>query len=108
MNFNIAHFPRRGLRSLVLCLLALVLPLQGMAAAAFAMLGPAHVHEPAPAPLRLVDFRRVIPGSAPATHAATPLGHFHVSAVPQRHPHALGDPSVVLDFDYWAAIPKRG
>lgn len=97
MIFHFAPFTRRRLRCLVLCLLALVLPLQGLSAAAFAMLGPAHVHEPAPAPLRLVDFRRMVPGAAPATHAATPLGHFHMSATPQRHPHALGDPSVVLD-----------
>ena len=97
MSFTFAPFTRRRLRCLVLCLLALVLPLQGMTAAAFTMLGPAHVHEPAPAAFRLVDFRRIVPGAAPATHAATPLGHFHLSATAQRHPHAPGDPSVVID-----------
>ena len=96
MTFHFSPFTRRRLRCQVLCLLALVIPLQGLTAAAFAMLGPAHVHEPAPAPIRLVDFRRVIPDTASATHATTPLGHFHASAAPQRHPHALGDPSVLL------------
>lgn len=97
MTLHFAPFTRRRLRCLVLCLLALVIPLQGMTAAAFAMLGPAHVHEPAPAQIRLVDFRRVILSAAQATHATTPLGHFHASPAPQRHPHVPGDPTLVLD-----------
>ena len=99
VTFTFVPFTRRRLRCLVLCLLACVLPLQGMTAAAFAMLGPAHVHQPAQVTIGLVDFRRIVAGTAPATHAATPLGHVHRSAAPQRHPHALGDTSVVLSDD---------
>ncbi|MCI4431703.1 MAG: hypothetical protein JHC40_21345 [Burkholderiales bacterium] len=99
MTSTFEPFTRRRLRCMVLCLLACVMPLQGMTAAAFAMLGPAHVHEPAQLTIRLVDFRRVVAGTAPATHAATPFGHVHRSAAPQRHPHAVGDSSVVPSDD---------
>ena len=83
---------------MVLTLLAVVLPLQGTASAAFAALGPAHVHESAEVMLRLVDFRRIVPGVRPEA-IATPLGHFHASAAPQRHHHARGDQTVVFTDD---------
>jgi len=99
MTSTFEPFTRRRLRCMVLCLLACVMPLQGMTAAAFAMLGPAHAHQPAPLTIGLVDFRRVIAVTAPATHAATAFGHVQRSAAPQRHTHALGDTSVVLSDD---------
>lgn len=99
MTFTFDAFTRRRLRCIVLCLLACVMPLQAMTATAFAVLGPAHVHEPVPSTTALVDFRRVLAGIAPATHAAAAFGHVHRSAAPQRHPHAAGDSSVVPSGD---------
>jgi hypothetical protein len=99
-----APLSQRWLRRVVLLLLALVLPLQGTASAAFATLGPAHVHEPADVMLRLVDFRRIVPGIRPET-VSTPLGHFHESAAPQRHHHARADLSVVFTSDEGALHP---
>lgn len=105
-----APLTRHRLRRLVLWLLACVLPLQGMTAAAFTMLGPAHTHVAAPAPIRLVDFRRQVHGSAQDghahTHVATALGHVHASPEAQRHWHAQGDPSQLVEPDDAAALQR--
>jgi hypothetical protein len=112
---SLAPFTRRRLRLLVLWLLAGVLPLQGMTAAAFTMLGPAHTHEAATQaqPLRLVDFRRHVAGIAPHSHAlehaamheTATSGHAHASAAPQRHWHAHDD-AQVLDPDDASALQR--
>ena len=48
----------RSVHHLLAWLLALVLPLQGMAVGVFTAMGPAHIHEPADAHWVLTDFRR--------------------------------------------------
>jgi hypothetical protein len=91
----IARLATRLTRAAVLCLLVIVLPLQGAAVAAFSVIGPAHVHKPAPAPLVLEDLRRWRPAPVAQAHVFTALGHFHASAAPQRHHHATDDASAV-------------
>jgi len=89
-------FTRRTTRLLALWLLALVLPLQGTAAAVFAAMGPAHGHRVASvaAPV-LEDFRRWKPAAQREQHVFAALGHFHALDTPQRHHHARSDASVV-------------
>ncbi len=84
-------------RRLVACVLACLVPLQGLAAAMVAAVGPAHTHKPIATKLVLEDFRRA-PASVSTlpTHVATALGHFHGSDTPLRHHHARGDAGVVL------------
>lgn len=110
MTYLRTSFPRRRLRLLVLWLLAWVLPLQGMTAAAFTMLGPAHTHTASPPPLRLVDFRRQVAGTAPDAHAHATAkvapAHVHASDEPERHVHAHDDPSLVLDADNAATLQR--
>ena len=86
------------------CLLAALVPLQGLAAGMIAAMGPAHTHKAVTArqtivatALALEDFRRA-PTSVAAkpTHVATAFGHFHATQAPLRHHHARGDDSVVL------------
>jgi hypothetical protein len=81
------------LRRAVIWLLVLLLPLEGLAVAALTTLGPAHVHRHA----------QVLHGSAAAldrtSHVLSAFGHFHASATPERHHHALGDIGVVLTGD---------
>ena len=76
-------------------LLALVLPLQGTAAAVFAAIGPLHGHRVASATPVLQDFRRWTPTPQREMHVVAALGHFHTVDTPQRHHHARGDASVV-------------
>ena len=90
---------RRLTRTLVMALLAIVLPVQGAAAGVFSAIGPAHLHQsvraaPAAA-LVLEDFRRWKPAPVVQTHVFTALGHVHAGASPQRHHHAVDDASVV-------------
>ena len=84
-------------RRLVVCLLACLMPLQGLAAGMIAAVGPAHTHKPMAATLVLEDFRRA-PASVSTlpTHVATALGHFHDADTPRRHHHAHGDASIVF------------
>ncbi len=79
------------------CLLACLVPLQGLAAGVIAAVGPAHTHQPMVTSLVLEDFRRA-PASVSTlpTHIATALGHFHGADAPLRHHHARGEGSVVL------------
>jgi hypothetical protein len=90
-----AALATRLTRAMVLCLLAIVLPLQGAAAAAFSAIGPAHVHKAEATPLVLEDLRRWRPAPVAQAHVFTALGHFHASAAPQRHHHATDDASTV-------------
>jgi hypothetical protein len=90
-----ATFATRLTRAVVLCLLVIVLPLQGAAAAAFSAMGPAHVHKAAAAPLVLEDLRRWRPAPVAQAHVFAAIGHFHAGAAPQRHHHAGGDASTV-------------
>lgn len=76
-------------------LLALVLPLQGTAAAVFAAMGPAHGHRASSAAPVLDDVRRWEPTLQRDTHGLAALGHFHVIDTPQRHHHGRSDASVV-------------
>lgn len=79
------------------CLLACLVPLQGLAASMFATIGPAHSHKVMAATIVLEDFRRAPAQlTAPPTHVATAFGHFHSGGSPLRHHHARGDGSVVL------------
>jgi len=84
-------------RRLVACLLACLVPLQGLAAGMIAAVGPAHTHKSMGTTLVLEDFRRA-PASVSTlpTHVATSFGHFHNADTPLRHHHARGDGSVVL------------
>ena len=95
MSFASAPFASRFTRVVVLWLLAIVLPLQGAAVGIFGALGPAHVHKAADAPLVLEDVRRWKPAPRAQAHVFTAFGHFHASATPQRHHHAVDDGSVV-------------
>ena len=86
------------------CLLAALVPLQGLAAGMIAAVGPAHTlksvataQTPLATALLLGDFRRApVHIEAPSTHVATAFGHFHATQGPLRHHHACGDVSVVL------------
>lgn len=95
MPFNVRAFSRRPLRLVLMWLLAWVLPLQGTAVGVFTALGPAHTHQAADASLVLTDFRRwkSAPVREPGFFAFS--GHFHGSAMAQRHHHAHDDTSVV-------------
>lgn len=71
-------------RRIVVWLLALVLPLQGLAATLVQVRGPAHVHARSEARTVLVDFRR--PPS---------LAHVHAHGVAHHH-HGADDASVTF------------
>lgn len=89
-------FTARLTRTVVLWLLALVLPLQGAAVGVFTAMGPAHVHRAAEGPpLVLTDFRRWKPSSVAPVHVFAALGHFHAGTASQRHHHDADDGSVV-------------
>lgn len=80
-----------------MCLIAIVLPLQGAALGVFNVLGPNHLHQPVTAAaLVLEDVRRWRPSTAaPPPHVFAALGHFHAAAKPQqRHYHPADDASV--------------
>ena len=81
----------------MVCLLACLVSLQGLAAGVIATVGPAHTHKAMAISLVLEDFRRAtVSVSALPTHVATAFGHFHDVDTPRRHHHAHGDASVVL------------
>ena len=85
-------------RRLLIWLLAFALPVQAAACATAAVRGPAHVHQRAAGAVALEDFRRAPPHGVFLDRRVAPdLGHAHVHAfdLPQRHPHARFDPSVV-------------
>ena len=78
------------------CLLACLVPLQGLAAGMIAAAGPAHTHKQMATTLVLEDFRRAPASvSTPPTHVATAFGHFHGADTALRHHHPRGDASVV-------------
>lgn len=83
------------LRHVLTWLLALVLPMQGMAVGVFTVMGPAHIHKLPDAEPVLTDFRRWKP--SPVRHAElfAFLGHSHGSVALKRHYHAYDDRSVV-------------
>jgi len=76
-------------------LLAWVLTLQGTAVGVFTALGPAHTHQAADSSLVLTDFRRWRPAPVRKVGFFASLGHFHGSAMVQRHHHSHDDNSVV-------------
>ena len=87
-------------RRLLIWLLAVALPVQAAACATTAIRGPAHVHQRTGGAVALEDFRRTPPQAVFLDRRAAPdLGHAHAHAhafdLPQRHPHARFDPSVV-------------
>ena len=82
-------------RQVLIWLLALLLPMQAMAAGVFTVMGPAHFHKPSQAPLLLNDFRRWHPSPIPQPQAIAFSAHSHGAAAQQRHHHASGDASVV-------------
>jgi len=86
-------------RRFLVWLLACLVPLQAMAAGVIAAAGPSHHHVPVTAArLVLDDFRRApIRLMAVEAHVATAFGHFHGGASPERHHHAAGDATVMLD-----------
>jgi hypothetical protein len=101
--FAFSPFARR----LVACLLACLVPLQGLAAGMIAAIGPAHSHKIVATAIVLEDFRRAPSQlAAPPTHVATAFGHFHAGETSQRHHHARGDASVVLADG--EALPSSG
>ena len=86
-------------RRCLVWLLAFLVPLQALALSSLAATGPAHTHLPV-AGTRLVldDFRRSpVRWAAFDTHVASAFGHFHGSVEAERHHHASGDATVVLD-----------
>lgn len=88
-------FVHARVRRVLIWLLALLLPMQAMAAGVFTVMGPAHFHKPSDAPLVLTDFRRwhVTPLRQPPVFTFS--GHSHGAAAQQRHHHASRDASVV-------------
>ena len=91
-----SFFSRALHRQILIWLLAIALPMQAAACATAAVRGPAHVHRPAAGAVALEDFRRAPPQTLFLDRRAAPdLGHVHAFGLPQRHPHARFDPSVV-------------
>lgn len=90
---------------LVVWAMVALVPMQAVAAGMLTALGPAHTHRAMRAIVVLDDVRRVsVHPVALPEHVATAFGHFH-AGTPQRHQHAVGDPSVVvLDDASQAAV----
>ena len=86
-------------RRCLVWLLAFLVPLQALAGGVLAASGVSHTHkEAACAPLVLEDFRRSPVRRHPLeTHVASAFGHFHASEAVQRHHHAAGDATVVVE-----------
>ncbi len=86
-------------RRFLVWLLACLVPLQALAAGFLAANGPAHTHLPAASARHVLDDLRRAPVRrlTVETHAASAFGHFHGGGDAERHHHAAGDPSVVLD-----------
>jgi hypothetical protein len=86
-------------RCLLVWLLACLVPLQALAAGVIGATGPAHTHLPAAGTrlvlddLRRAPLRRVVT----ETHVAGAFGHFHSGGAAERHHHAPGDLTVVID-----------
>jgi hypothetical protein len=81
----------------MVCLLACLVSMQGLAAGVIAAVGPSHTHKPMATSLVLEDFRRApVSVSTLPTHVATAFGHVHDADTPRRHHHSHGDASVVL------------
>jgi hypothetical protein len=95
-----------------MCMLALIVLLQGAAVAVFIVLGPAHLHKSEAPPLVLVDFRRWKPSApAPAPSAFLTVlahGHGHGTLQTQRHYHAVDDSSVRPRRTERQRLPCRG
>lgn len=93
------HPIRRPLHRVLMCLLALIVMLQGAAVGVFIVLGPSHLHDSEAPTQVLVDFRRWKPSApAPAPSAFLTVlahGHGHGTLQTQRHYHAFDDSSVV-------------
>lgn len=89
--------PRR-LRLLAAWLLAVLVPLQGLAVTLIQVRGPGHTHVVVPARIVLVDFRRDI-GPSPRTQdpleGIADAWHGHSHGTAQFHHHAFDDRSVV-------------
>lgn len=82
-----------------MCLVAVVVCLQGMAIGVFMTLGPAHFHRAPDTVQVLEDVRRWRPRTEQPSALSTLFGHSHHdahgSAGLLRHYHAVGDASVV-------------
>jgi hypothetical protein len=93
-------FSRRVTRTLVLWLLAALLPLQGAAVGVFGVNGPLHLHRTANSPLVLEDVRRwKAPQAHSESHMFGAFGDRHGGLFAQRHHHARADRSVVSTPD---------
>lgn len=100
-------FKRRSLRLALMCLVAVVVCLQGIAIGVFTTLGPAHFHralnnQASDTVQVLEDVRRwrpVVEQPSTLSTLSTLFGHSHHDAHGsgglQRHYHAVGDASVV-------------
>lgn len=95
MALTIFDINRRFTRLALMWLLAVVLPLQGMAVGVFTALGPSHIHKAAQSVLILEDVRRWKPSPVRESKLPALFGHSHESASAQRHYHAFDDGSVV-------------
>ena len=92
-----SFFSRALHRRILIWLLAVALPAQAAACVTMAVRGTDHVHrQAAGAVVALEDFRRAPPQTLFLGRRAAPdVGHAHAFDLPQRHPHARFDPSVV-------------
>ena len=93
--FTIFAVNRRFTRLALMWLLAVVVPLQGMAVGIFTALGPSHIHKAAKSVLVLEDVRRWKPSPVRESKVRTLWGHSHESASTQRHYHRFDEVSVV-------------
>ncbi len=76
-----------------------LVPMQAIAGAALAALGPLHQHRPPAKVVVLEDFRRIVSHArSTPSHVATAFGHFHGSA-PERHHHDRVDLTVIAVDD---------
>jgi len=86
-------------RCCLVWVLAFLVPLQALAGGVVAARGVAHTHKQAAcAPPVLDDLRRSpVRWHAVETHVASAFGHFHASGAVERHHHAAGDATVVVE-----------
>jgi hypothetical protein len=77
-------------------LLALLLPMQGVTAAALMAMGPLHVHKHVESAPAHAHARQRASALEPRTaHILAAFGHVHASAAAERHHHPHADASVV-------------
>ena len=95
MAFTNFAVNRRFTRLVLMWLLTVVVPLQGMAVGIFTALGPSHIHKSAKSVPVLEDVRRWRQSPVRESKVQTLWGHFHESASSQRHHHRFDDVSVV-------------